>query len=121
MSAGEPPRIEPWHERLLRNGDHNNERLFMQAEIDDLRAALVSRLAPAESVAALQASMPPATLTTMPISVALRDTEAIAMYLRRSINRVRNDIVSLPTFPRPIRLPVQGRSQALYKAREVVA
>lgn len=42
MSAGEPPRIEPWHERLLRNGDHNNERLFMQSEIDDLRAALVS-------------------------------------------------------------------------------
>lgn len=99
MSASEPPRIEPWHERLLRNGDHNNERLFMQAEIDDLRAALVSRPAPAESVAALQASMPPATLTTMPISVALWDTEAIAMYLRRSINRVRNDIVRCPHSP----------------------
>lgn len=62
-----------------------------------------------------------ATKEQLPISVALWDTEAIAMYLRRSINRVRSDIVCLPDFPRPIRLPVAGRSQALYKAREVVA
>jgi hypothetical protein len=57
----------------------------------------------------------------VPLSVALWDTQEIAMYLRRSINRVRSDIVCLPTFPRPIRLPVHGKSQALYKAREVVA
>jgi hypothetical protein len=41
--------------------------------------------------------------------------------MRRSINRVRSDIVCLPSFPRPIRLPVHGKSQALYKAREVIA
>lgn len=57
----------------------------------------------------------------LPVSVALWDTAAIGAYLRRSINRVRTDIVCLPTFPRPIRLPVAGRSQALYKAREVIA
>jgi len=57
----------------------------------------------------------------LPVSVALWDTAAIGAYLRRSINRVRTDIVCLPTFPRPIRLPVPGRSQALYKAREVIA
>jgi len=57
----------------------------------------------------------------MPISVALWDTAAIGVYLGRSINRVRTDIVCLPTFPRPIRLPVPGKSQALYKAREVIA
>lgn len=57
----------------------------------------------------------------LPVEVALWDTERIGVYLRRSINRVRSDIVSQPTFPRPIRLPVSGRSQALYKAREVIA
>ena len=58
---------------------------------------------------------------SVPVSVALWDTEAIAVYMRRSINRVRSDIVCLPSFPRPIRLPVHGKSQALYKAREVIA
>ena len=57
----------------------------------------------------------------LPVSVALWDTAAIGAYLRRSINRVRTDIVCLPSFPRPIRLPVPGKSQALYKAREVIA
>lgn len=57
----------------------------------------------------------------LPVSIALWDTTTIGLYLRRSINRVRNDIVCLPSFPRPIRLPVAGRSQALYKAREVIA
>ena len=58
---------------------------------------------------------------TIPVSIDLWDTENVASYLKRSINRVRSDIVCLPSFPRPIRLPVQGRSQALYKAREVIA
>lgn len=57
----------------------------------------------------------------IPISVALWDTAAIGAYLSRSVNRVRTDIVCLPSFPRPIRLPVPGKSQALYKAREVIA
>lgn len=57
----------------------------------------------------------------LPVSVDLWDTTHIAAYLKRSVNRVRSDIVCLPSFPRPIRLPVPGRSQALYKAREVIA
>jgi predicted DNA-binding transcriptional regulator AlpA len=56
-----------------------------------------------------------------PISIALWDTKDIAAYLHRSVDRVYSDIVCLPTFPKPIRLPVKGRAQALYKAREVVA
>ena len=123
--ADAPARIEPWHERLLRNGNVMSERIFMQAEIDDLRAALAAQMAtvkPTNSPARVPADAPPqvAPRDAVPIAVALWDTEVIAMYLRRSINRVRSDIVSLPTFPRPIRLPVHGKSQALYKAREVI-
>ncbi|NGZ86443.1 hypothetical protein [Duganella aceris] len=55
-----------------------------------------------------------------PISIALWDTNDIAAYLHRSRDRVYSDIISLPSFPKPIRLPVKGRAQALYKAREVV-
>lgn len=57
----------------------------------------------------------------IPVAIDLWDTECLAAYFKRSISRVRSDIVCLPTFPKPIRLPVAGRSQALYKAREVVA
>ncbi|MES2323234.1 MAG: hypothetical protein V4633_13300 [Pseudomonadota bacterium] len=70
----------------------------------------------AEAVAARARPAP-----ELPVSVALWDTAAIGAYLHRSLNRVRADIVSLPSFPRPIRLPVPGRAQALYKAREVIA
>lgn len=57
---------------------------------------------------------------TLPVSVDLWDTKHIAAYLKRSLFTVQTKIVVLPTFPRPIRLPVEGKSQALYKAREVV-
>lgn len=59
----------------------------------------------------------------IPVSVALWDTRTISAYLRRSSDTVRDDIVTLPSFPRPIRLPVRSatRAQALYKAREVIA
>lgn len=57
----------------------------------------------------------------LPVSVDLWDTEYLAAYFKRSASRVRSDIVCLPTFPKPVRLPVAGRSQALYKAREVIA
>nr|WP_314606529.1 hypothetical protein [uncultured Janthinobacterium sp.] len=57
----------------------------------------------------------------LPLSIDLWDTNGLAAYFKRSTARIRSDIVCLPTFPRPIRLPVDGRSQALYKAREVIA
>lgn len=63
----------------------------------------------------------PAPAPQQPISIALWDTNDIAAYLKRSKDRVYSDIVCLPTFPKPIRLPVKGRAQALYKAREVIA
>lgn len=70
-----------------------------------------------EKMTALIPAPPP----TQPISIALWDTKDIAAYLHRSQDRVYSDIVCLPTFPRPIRLPVKGRAHALYKAREVIA
>ena len=63
----------------------------------------------------------PAPAPQQPISIALWDTNDIATYLKRSKDRVYSDIVCLPSFPKPIRLPVKGRAQALYKAREVIA
>jgi hypothetical protein len=56
----------------------------------------------------------------LPVAVALWDTSDIGAYLKRSTSNVRQVIVCLPSFPAPIRLPIDGRSQALYKAREVV-
>lgn len=58
--------------------------------------------------------------STLPVSVDLWDTKHIAAYLKRSTDNVRKEIVCLPSFPRPLRLPVHGKAQALYKAREVV-
>ena len=57
----------------------------------------------------------------LPVAVDLWDTKHIGAYLKRSLDTVRDDIVCLPSFPKPIRLPTPGRAQALYKAREVIA
>lgn len=56
----------------------------------------------------------------LPAAIDLWDTAHVAAYLKRSLFTVQTKIVTLPTFPKPIRLPVEGRSQALYKAREVI-
>lgn len=56
----------------------------------------------------------------MPVSVDLWDTAHVAAYLKRSVDNVRKEIVCLPSFPRPVRLPVHGKAQALYKARDVI-
>lgn len=79
---------------------------------DQILEKLLERL-----TAVIQPPAPP-----QPISIALWDTNDIAAYLHRSKDRVYTDIVCLPSFPKPIRLPVPGRRpQALYKAREVIA
>lgn len=59
----------------------------------------------------------------LPVAIDLWDTRIIAAYLKRSLDTVRDDIVTLPSFPRPIRLPLKSgaRTHALYKAREVIA
>lgn len=56
----------------------------------------------------------------VPLLDQLWGTAQIGTYLRRSTDNVRKEIVCLPSFPRPIRLPVHGKAQALYKAREVI-
>ncbi len=60
-------------------------------------------------------------MVAIPLSADLWDVAFIARYLKRSPNTVRRDIIVLPSFPKPIRLPGNGRAHALYKAREVVA
>lgn len=55
-----------------------------------------------------------------PASIDLWDTLHVAAYLKRSPDNVRKEIVVLPSFPRPIRLPVHGKAQALWKARDVI-
>ncbi len=60
----------------------------------------------------------------VPIAVALWDLDAICAYLHRSQNYARTHIVSHPTFPRAIRLPIKGKDalgQPLWRARDVVA
>lgn len=56
----------------------------------------------------------------LPVAVDLWDTALVGQYLKRSVDNVRKEIVCLPDFPRPVRLPVAGRAHALYKAREVI-
>lgn len=65
----------------------------------------------------------------VPLTVALWDTETIAQYLTRSAKVVRERVVTLPDFPKPIRIPsVQSgkvdeatKSLPRWKAAEVIA
>lgn len=66
-------------------------------------------------------SQPQPAPAQQPISIALWDKNDIAAYLHRSQDPVYSNIVCLPPFPKPIRLPVKGRAQTLYKARDVIA
>jgi hypothetical protein len=58
---------------------------------------------------------------TIPIEVDLWDASHIAAYLKRSHSTVRDRILPLPSFPKPIRIQTSnGTGHPLYKAREVV-
>ena len=76
--------------------------------IDRLAAAVAERVLPA-----------------VPFNVQLWSTEAIATYLQRPAQVVRERVVCLPGFPRPIRLPAAAGSKATahprWKAAEVIA
>jgi hypothetical protein len=74
----------------------------------------------AEIIARLDLILAKLDRPAVPLSEQLWDTKLIALYLKRSPDNVRKEIVCLPSFPRPIRLPVNGKAQALYKAREVI-
>lgn len=65
---------------------------------------------------------------TLPLGVALWDVEHIAAYLVRAPKVVRDRVVTLPDFPRPIRIPSvqsgkqdQSKAQPRWKASEVIA
>lgn len=57
---------------------------------------------------------------SIPGSLDLWDTKDIASYLKRSVSTIRSDVVAQPSFPKPVRLPGEGQSHALYIAREVI-
>ncbi len=58
---------------------------------------------------------------SIPIDVDLWDTEHIASYLKYSYSTVRDKILPLPSFPKPICIrTVNGKGLPRYKAREVV-
>ncbi len=61
-------------------------------------------------------------LRLIPPERDLWDGYAIASYFKRSKSHIMNNIVVLPNFPKPIRLPNhgKGRSQPLWKAIEVI-
>lgn len=77
-----------------------------ETEVEQLAASVANRIKP-----------------EVPIAVALWDIKTICTYLHRSENYTRMQIVTQPTFPRPIRLPVLGKQtvgQPLWRARDVV-
>jgi len=58
---------------------------------------------------------------TLPVEVDLWDTEHIARYLKYSYSTVRDKIICLPSFPRPIHInTANGKSLPRFKAREVI-
>lgn len=58
----------------------------------------------------------------IPLEVQLWDTERISAYLHREYKTVRDTILVLPSFPKPIRVGKEGRRpHPLYLAREVIA
>lgn len=58
---------------------------------------------------------------TIPVEYDLWDASHIAAYLKRSHSTVRDRILPLPSFPRPIRIQTSnGTGHPLYKAREVI-
>jgi hypothetical protein len=71
---------------------------------DELLDALLSRL-----------SKP-----VFPVEIDLWDTAHVAAYLKRSHGTVRDRILVLSSFPRPIKLPPGDNPLPLYKAREVI-
>jgi hypothetical protein len=58
---------------------------------------------------------------SIPVEVDLWDTEHIAAYLKYSHSTVRDKILPLPSFPKPICIRTSnGSGLPRYKAREVI-
>jgi hypothetical protein len=78
---------------------------FTQEEIDQLAAAVAQRLEPG----------------SVPLCEQLWDLAMVARYLHRNAQTVRESMACLPSFPKAIRLPSEGRAHPLYNAGEVIA
>lgn len=76
------------------------------ANTEDLLKELLTRLAVAP---------------VLPVQYDAWDTNHIARYMKRSPDTVRREIITQPSFPRPMRIPGAAKAQPLYKAREVIA
>lgn len=76
----------------------------------------------AELIHRLAAELAQQLRPTIPVDVDLWDIRTIATLLKRSEAHVREHMACLPDFPKAIRLPTAraARSQALYRAREVL-
>jgi hypothetical protein len=58
---------------------------------------------------------------SIPVEVDLWDTEHIAAYLKYSYSTVRDKILPLPSFPKPICIrTANGSGLPRYKARDVI-
>lgn len=74
-----------------------------------------------ETKAILRAILQKLSEQPLPVEVDLWDTEHIARYLKYSYSTVRDKIICLPSFPRPIRInTANGTSLPRFKAREVI-
>jgi len=104
----------------LRSAEFLMPRMPMAVGQNDVMEAMMNTDELLEKLLDHLSKPPPVQL---PVTIDLWDTRHIAAYLKRSVDTVRDDIITLPTFPRPIRLPMRGavRAQALYKARDVIA
>lgn len=92
-----------------------------EAEISARLDLILTKLALLEvRLAGLDERLMQAPIPILPTSIDLWDTRHIGAYLKRSTDNVRKEIVCLPSFARPVRLPVHGKAQALYLAREVI-
>lgn len=98
----------PAHDVLQQPGAGNSGDLYL---IERIAQAVAARVRP-----------------TLPLGVALWDIEHIAAYLVRAPKVVRDRVVTLPDFPKPIRIPStqsgkqdQSKAHPRWKASEVIA
>lgn len=78
--------------------------MFDTEFIDRLASAVAQKIAPAG----------------LPLESQFWDLGAVASCLQRNKHFVRTKVVCLPSFPKAIRLPSEGRAHPIYNAAEVV-
>lgn len=77
---------------------------FDQEMIDRLADAVAQRIGP----------------SSVPLDEQLWDLAMVSQHLHRNPQTVRESMACLPSFPKAIRLPSEGRAHPLYNAGEVI-